>query len=338
MLTKISLRSSLLPTGTPPPERTSTTGPGQEFTDIFLAKKDKKGDWSNPILLDQGGLIDTKANEGTGQFNRKFLSLYFTRCWNEEKKKNGCAIYKVSRTGVNNWGEPERVDLGGDTSNVFGHPTLSDDETVLIFSTDLMGGRGGKDLWMVKRKTRGGAFGRPENLGSVINTPGDEMFPFLRDDSTLYFASNGHPGMGGLDIFRSFRENGKWSKPENMKVPINSSSDDFAMVFNLDEPEQGYLSSNRPGGKGKDDIYSFVIPPVYFTLEGTITDDRTLQPVAGRGSAHHWHQRQNGKIYNRRTRPLFFQQEPDLWQHHVRHHRHQEGLLQRKGTRNDGRS
>lgn len=254
---------------------------GKEFTDLFLAKKDKKGDWSNPALLEQGGLIDTKANEGAGQFNRKFLALYFTRCWNEDKKKNGCAIYKVSRTGVNNWGEPEKIDLGGDSSNVFGHPTISEDETVLIFASDIMGGRGGKDLWMVKRKSKGGVFGRPENLGSVINTPGDEMYPYLRDDSTLYFASNGHPGMGGFDIFRSIRENGHWSKPENMKFPINSSADDFAIVYNLDEPEQGYFTSNRAGGKGNDDIYSFIIPPVYFTLEGTITDDRTLQPVQG---------------------------------------------------------
>jgi peptidoglycan-associated lipoprotein len=254
---------------------------GQDFTDIFLARKDKKGDWSTPALLESGGLIDTKANEGAGQFNRKFLVLYFTRCWNDEKKKNGCAIYKVSRTGVNNWGEPEKIDLGGDSSNVYGHPTVSGDETMIIFSSDVMGGRGGKDLWMAKRKSKTGAFGRPENLGSVINTPGDELFPFLRDDSTLYFASNGIPGMGGLDIYRSIRENGHWTKPENMKYPMNSSSDDFAIVFNLDEPEEGYFTSNRPGGKGKDDIYSFIIPPVYFTLTGTITDDRTLQPVAG---------------------------------------------------------
>ena len=143
------------------------------------------------------------------------------------------------------------------------------------------GGKGGKDLWISTRKGKGGTFGRPLNLGPEINTPGDEMFPYLRDDSTLYFASNGQPGMGGLDIFRSVRAGGKWSIPENMKYPINSSGDDFGMVFNLDEPEEGYLTSNRPGGKGKDDIYSFLIPPVYFTLEGTVTDDRTLQPVGG---------------------------------------------------------
>ena len=254
---------------------------GMEFTDLFLAKKDRKGEWSAPVLLEQGGIIDTKANEGVGQFNQRFLALYFTRCWNEDKKKNGCAIYKVSRTGINNWGDPAKIDLGGDSATVFGHPTVSDNETVLIYSSDIMGGNGGKDLWMVKKKGKGGAWGRPENLGSRVNTPGDEMFPFLRNDSTLYFASNGHPGMGGLDIFRSTLENGIWSEPENMKYPINSSSDDFAIVFNPEEPEEGYFSSNRPGGKGKDDIYSFIIPPVYFTLEGTVTDDRTLQPVPG---------------------------------------------------------
>lgn len=254
---------------------------GLEFSDLFLARKDRKGDWSNPTLLDQGGMVNSKSNEGAAQFNSRFTQLYFTRCWSEEKKRNGCAIYKVGRTGVNVWGDPEKLNLGGDSTNAIGHPTLSTDETVLIFAADLPGGQGGKDLWMAKRLSKGGGFSRPENLGPIINTPGDELFPFLRDDSTLYFASNGHPGMGGLDIFISVRDEGKWTIPQNMKYPINTSSDDFGIVFNLDEPEQGYLTSSRPGGKGKDDIYSFIIPPVYFTLEGTVTDERTLQPVAG---------------------------------------------------------
>jgi len=118
------------------------------------------------------------------------------------------------------------------------------------------------------------------NLGPVINTAGDEMFPYLRNDSTLYFASNGHIGMGGLDIFVSRLHDEKWSEPENMRYPINTYADDFSMVFNLNEPEEGYFSSNRSGTKG-DDIYLFIIPPVYFTLEGFVTDDLTLQPVAG---------------------------------------------------------
>jgi len=252
---------------------------GFSFSDLFLSRIDRKGDWSKPVLADAAGMLNTKANDGVGQFNPKFTSYYFTRCYNDPKKKNGCAIYRVSRTGQTTWSEPEIVDLGGDSTTVFGHPTIASDETI-YFVAELGGGHGGKDIWMAKRKDKRGAYIR-ENLGPDINTAGDELFPFIRNDSILYFSSNGHPGMGGLDIFRSVRSNGKWSTPENMKFPINSPADDLGMVFNGDEPEQGLLTSNRPGGKGRDDIYSFVVPPVYFTLSGTITDDRTLQPVQG---------------------------------------------------------
>ena len=248
-----------------------------------MVRKDRKGDWSNPALIDQGGIINTNDNEGAAQFNSRYTTLYFTRCWNESREKDGCAIYKVGRMGATAWGQPEKLDLASDSSKAIGHPSLSSDESTIYFSADLPGGKGGKDIWMASRKgkTKAGGFGKPENLGPVINTDGDELFPFIRDDSILYFASNGHPGMGGLDIFRSVRHNGEWSKPENMKYPINTSFDDFAIIFNPDEPEEGFFTSNRPGGKGRDDIYSFVVPPLLFTLQETITDDRTLQPVAG---------------------------------------------------------
>jgi peptidoglycan-associated lipoprotein len=256
---------------------------GLNFSDLFIARRDRKGDWSNPIPADPNSVVNSKANEGVAKFNSRYTILYFTRCFNEPKKKNGCGIYKSSRSGVTNWGDPERVDLGGDSSTVFGHPTVTDDENVIYFSADLQGGLGGKDIWMAskKGKTKAGGYGHPINLGPDINTPGDELFPFIRDDSVLYYSSNGQMGMGGLDIFRSVRHGEKWSKPENMKYPINTASDDFGIVFNPDEPEEGYFSSNRPGGKGRDDIYSFVVPPLLFTLEGVVTDDRTLQPVQG---------------------------------------------------------
>jgi len=256
---------------------------GMKFTDLFFSRKDRKGEWSNPVLLDQDNVVNTEANEGTGQFNGRFTSLYFTRCWDEPRKKNGCAIYKASRIGGTAWGEATMMDLGVDSTVACGHPAISSDESEIIFSSDKMGGYGGKDLWKITRKAKGGGYTRPVNLGPEINTAGDEMFPFLRSDSILYFSSNGHPGMGGLDIFVSTLSDDKWGTPENLKYPINSFADDFGIVFNLDEPEEGYFSSNRPDGKGKDDIYSFIIPPVYFTLEGYITDDLTLQPVE---SAH----------------------------------------------------
>ena len=259
---------------------------GMEFSDLFFARKDRKGEWNNPIPVDLNEVINTKANEGCAQFNSRYTNLYFTRCWNETRRKNGCGIYKVNRTGTTTWGDPEKLELGGDSASTFGQPSLSSDENTIYFAAELPGSLGGKDIWKVTKKS-GKAGGKtreysiPVNLGPEINTPGDEMFPTIRNDSILYFASNGHPGMGGLDIFRSVYNNGKWSKAENMKYPINTFADDFAIVFNPDEPEEGYFSSNRPGGKGRDDIYSFVVPPLIFTLEGTITDDRTLQPLQG---------------------------------------------------------
>ncbi|MCX6248922.1 MAG: OmpA family protein [Bacteroidetes bacterium] len=256
---------------------------GKKFSDMFIARKDRKGEWNTPIPADAAEILNTKSNDGVARFNSKFTAMYFTRCWNEPKKKNGCAIYKVSRIGTTTWGDPEMLKLAGDSTTVMGHPSVTSDENTLYFSADLPGGLGGKDIWMVSRKgkTKSSGYGRPENLGPEINTSGDELFPFIRDDSTLYFSSNGQPGMGGQDIFRSIRVNGKWTKPVNMKYPINSPADDIGIVFNPEEPEEGYFSSNRPGGKGGDDIYSFVVPPLLFTLEGTVTDDRTLQPVAG---------------------------------------------------------
>ena len=252
---------------------------GLGFSDIFLSRIDRKGDWSKPVLADADNMINTKASDGAGQFNQRFSTYYFTRCYNNLKQKNGCNIYKASRQGTTTWSQPEQVDLGGDSTTVMGHPSVSSDETI-YFSADLIGGYGGKDIWMARKDKKTGKYMKT-NLGPEINTAGDELFPFIRNDSILYFASNGLPGMGGLDIFRSTWSHGKWTKPENMKSPINSPADDFAIVFNGDESEQGLFSSNRPGGKGRDDIYSFVIPPVYFTLDGVVTDDRTLQPVPG---------------------------------------------------------
>ncbi|MFC2102094.1 OmpA family protein [Bacteroidota bacterium] len=254
---------------------------GMKFTDLFFARKDRKGEWNNPVLLDKDDVVNTEANEGSGQFNGRFTTLYFTRCWNMAKKKNGCAIYKASRIGGTAWGEATMVDLGIDSTVANGHPAVSSDEKLIIFSSDRAGGLGGKDLWKITKKEKGGGYTRPINLGPDVNTPGDEMFPFLRSDSVLYFSSNGYPGMGGLDIYVSTLSKNKWGDPENVKYPLNSHADDFGIVFNLDEPEEGFFSSNRPGGKGKDDIYSFIIPPVYFTLEGYVTDDLTLQPIEG---------------------------------------------------------
>ncbi len=252
---------------------------GQSFSDLFIAKLDPKGQWSTPVLLETEKVINTDANEGNPALNSKFNQLYFTRCGNEKGTLQGCQIM-VSRRSGRSWGDPKAITLGGDSTAVFGNPAISPNELMLFFSSNIPGGQGGKDLWVASRKTPNDAFGKPFNLGPLVNTPGDEMFPFMRNDTTLYFSSNGHPGMGGLDIFRSTYSNGKWNKPVNMQYPINSSGDDFSIVFHPEE-DKGYFSSNRKGGKGSDDIYSFVNPPVLFTLAGTVKDDNTLQLLPG---------------------------------------------------------
>ncbi len=252
---------------------------GQNFSDLFISKLDPKAQWSTPVLLETGNVINTEANEGNPSVNSKFTQLYFTRCANDKGSLQGCKIM-VSRRAGRNWGEPKALDLGGDSTTVFGNPSVSPDELTLLFSCNLPKGKGGKDIWMSTRKTSNDNFGRAVNAGPVINSPGDEMFPFMRNDTSLYFSSNGHPGMGGLDIFRSTFSNDEWTKPVNLQVPINSSGDDFAMIFHPEE-DKGFFSSNRKGGRGSDDLYSFVNPPVIFTLSGLVKDDNTLQFIQG---------------------------------------------------------
>lgn len=252
---------------------------GQNFSDLFISKLDPKAQWSTPVLLETGNVINTEANEGNPSVNSKFTQLYFTRCANDKGSLQGCKIM-VSRRAGRNWGEPKALDLGGDSTTVFGNPSVSPDELTLLFSCNLPKGKGGKDIWMSTRKTSSDNFGRAVNAGPVINSPGDEMFPFMRNDTSLYFSSNGHPGMGGLDIFRSTFSNDEWTKPVNLQVPINSSGDDFAMIFHPEE-DKGFFSSNRKGGRGSDDLYSFVNPPVIFTLSGLVKDDNTLQFIQG---------------------------------------------------------
>ncbi len=252
---------------------------GQNFSDLFISKLDPKGQWSTPVQLETGNIINTEANEGNPAVNSKFNQMYFTRCSNDKGSLQGCKIM-VSRRAGRNWGEPVALNLGGDSTTVFGNPSISPDELTLVFTSNLPNGQGGKDIWFATRKTTSENFGRPLNAGPVINTPNDEMFPFMRNDTSLYFSSNGHPGMGGLDIFRSTFSNGEWTNPVNLQVPINSPGDDFAIIFNPEE-DAGFFSSNRKGGRGSDDIYSFVNPPVLFTLSGVVKDDKTLQFVPG---------------------------------------------------------
>lgn len=251
----------------------------QNFSALFTARLDSKDEWSTPVLLDDQDIVNTKANEGAPFVNSKFSTLYFTRCENNELRESGCQIYTSSRTG-RNWGQPRLVEIKGvDTLDIIGHPTLSENELIIYFSADRRGGFGGKDIWVAMRESTSQPFNRPLNIGPVVNTIGDEVFPFLRNDTTLFFASDGHGGMGGLDIFVSTIDTGgNWGTPRNLKSPINSTGDDFAIVFHPDE-EYGFFSSNRGNVRGIDNIFYFIEPPVLFTLGGTVKNEKTLQFV-----------------------------------------------------------
>jgi len=265
--------------------RESSTGKGKDewtdmaFSDLFYSRLDRKDEWSEPTLVtsDEDG-INTEDNEGVGTMNSRFNTLYFTRCPNVEKKQMGCQIYTSQRSG-RAWGKPEMVVLGRDSSIAIGHPTVSENELIIYFSSNKAGGVGGKDIWVAFRDSKSEPFSRPFNLGPIINTPGDELFPTLRTDTLLYFASDGHPGMGGLDIFFTTIDlEGNWGEPVNMRYPLNTTFNDFGICFH-DEMEKGFFSSDRRGRKGREDIFSFIIPPLEFTLQGIVTDDRTLQTI-----------------------------------------------------------
>ena len=244
---------------------------GETFTDIYSSKLNKKGKWSVPTMLTEP--INSAGNEGSVVLNKRGTTMYFTKCDVQKKKSLGCNIYVSNRKGKV-WGPPTMLQIKLDSNTTLGHPTISEDEIILIFSSDLSGGYGGKDLWIVKQQKRG-KWSDPVNLGPAVNTSNDEMFPFLHSDGTLYFASTGHIGMGGFDIFKShLDENDTYSSITNLKYPVNSSGHDFGMIIEK-SGERGYLTSDRKGGKGGDDIYQFELPPLVLAMRGVVTDSKT---------------------------------------------------------------
>jgi outer membrane protein OmpA-like peptidoglycan-associated protein len=171
--------------------------------------------------------------------------------------------------------DPQPLNFSSD-SFTCGHPSLSKDGQVMYFASDMPGGYGGKDLYFVTYSKRSKEWGDPVNLGPTINTAGDEVYPFIHEDGTLYFSSNGHIGLGGTDIYFSKGSATDWSTPLNMKSPINSGGDDFSLILSKDK-ESGYFTSNREGGKGQDDIYRFYMTPLVFTLHGIVRDSKTKE-------------------------------------------------------------
>jgi len=252
---------------------------GQKHTSLFVSFLDRQGVWGDPTLLDEGP-VNTEFNEGAPGVNSTGTVLYFTRCQSVPNVNLGCRIFASERKGAN-WGDPVEIILVSDSTISVGHPAISNDDMRLYFVSEMLGGQGGKDIWYADRESPNGEFKNPRNLGPVINTPGDEMFPHIRDDGSIYFSSNGQPGLGGLDIFFSKPDRDSWSRPENMGTPVNSPGDDFGIAFRKGA-NSGFFSSSRVerGARG-DAIYSFYLAPVEFTLQGTIRDDSTKAVLQG---------------------------------------------------------
>ena len=247
-------------------EETNSAITGQRHNDFFLVKQDENGAWQAPVELEDE--VNTEFDEGTPSFSKDGNTMYYTYCAQDPEGPRTSEIYISSRSSAK-WGKGTRANIVKDSVTALGHPSISPDGKYLYFVSDAVGGYGGKDLF--RARVVGSDFGPMENLGPDINTPGDEMFPYVRDSVTLYFASDGHPGMGGLDIFKATLDStGKWNV-ENMKAPINSAGDDFGITF-AGNKESGFFSSNRNDARGYDHLYSFELPVITIFIEGIVSD------------------------------------------------------------------
>ena len=243
---------------------------GMKKGDIWMTRKNEKGEWQRPETVE--GELNTENDEGVISFTPDGQTMYLSRARREPNAHTGVEIYTSQRSDAK-WSAPVKYEITADTISSYGHPAVSPDGKWLYFTSDMPGGSGGKDIWRVNIQERVGSL---ENLGEFINTPGDEMFPYVRTDSLLYFASDGHPGFGGLDIFKAtLTPSGGW-KVENMGAPMNSAADDFGITFG--KGESGFFSSNRTDGRGYDHIYSFVLPDLEIWISGWVLD-KDEEPV-----------------------------------------------------------
>ena len=239
---------------------------GQYTNNFFLAEKDERGAWKKPETIEDA--INTEFDEGTPSFSADGNTMYYTYCESDPINSRVAEIRMSSRSGAS-WGVGVRINLIKDSVTSIGHPAVSPDGKYLYFVSEV-NSYGGKDIFR-SRLVGMNDFAGLENLGPQINTPGDEMFPYVRDSATIYFASNGHPGMGGLDLFKATMDSlGVWHV-ENMGAPVNSSSDDFGITFERNK-EKGFFSSNRNDARGFDHIYSFERPTVTVFIEGYVSD------------------------------------------------------------------
>ena len=246
---------------------------GMKNADVFFSKKNEKGEWERPEPVE--GELNTEFDEGIVAFSPDAQTMYLTKARRELNAPTSVEIYTSTRSDAK-WSAPVKFEITADTLSTFGHPAVSPDGEYLYFVSDMPGGYGGKDIWRISLKERQGSL---VNLGPDINTEGNDDFPYVRSDGSLYFSSDGHPGMGGLDIFRATAIGDpadlRW-KVENMGFPINSAGDDFGITFG--KGEDGFFSSNRGDARGYDHIYSFEYDPVRITIEGLVMD-KDEEPV-----------------------------------------------------------
>lgn len=237
---------------------------GVKFGDLFFAKKNEQGKWQPVTTID--GDVNTEYDEGASCLSPDGKTMYFTRCSSDPDYPRYAEIWKSQRSDAS-WGKATKCDISRDTLSSFAHPAVSPDGEWLYFVSDMPGGEGGLDIWRTRITSNG--FGGVENLGRPINTAGDEMFPSFRPNGDFYFSSNGHPGMGGLDIFIAREDSITGTIIENQQFPLNSSADDFGMTFE-GVHNRGYFCSSRNDGKGWEHIFSFECPEILQTVTGWV--------------------------------------------------------------------
>ena len=232
---------------------------GTKNADIFLSQKDDKGKWQRPEAIDSE--LNSEYDEGACSFSPDGRTMYLTQCRSDASYPRYATIVTSNRSDAA-WSKATELVITRDTLSAYAHPAVSPDGQWLYFASNMPGGLGGYDIWRVAITTSG--LGGVENLGAPINTPGDELFPTFRPNGDLYFSSDGHEGMGGLDIY--YVEDGKVQHPG---YPLNSQGDDFGMTFE-GLLNKGFFSSNRGDGKGWDHIYSFYNPEIVQTVKGWV--------------------------------------------------------------------
>ncbi|MCB9188606.1 MAG: OmpA family protein [Flavobacteriales bacterium] len=239
---------------------------GYSYLDLYYMEKGDSGKWMSPQLLE--GPINGKFHEGPATFTSDEQTVFFTRSNYSkrkmvlnENKENNLKIFKATLDG-DKWKHLEELPFNSDDYSC-GHPTLASDDKTLYFVSDMPGGYGGTDIY--KSTLEDGVWSQPVNLGEAINTPGDEMFPYIHHDGTLYFSSDAHNTMGGLDVFMSYFHDGKWANPENLNYPLNTTWDDYGFSL-LPDDTTGFVSSSRL--EGGDRTYEFTKKPPTFNLIG----------------------------------------------------------------------